>query len=56
MSVYRDKESDLQMFNYCSNSLHRNIYHFDRNSIVFREENFAKRIMEVDQVKEAGDV
>jgi len=56
MNVYRDKESDLQMFNYCSNNLHRNTYHLDRNSIVFREDSFAKRIKEVEKVEKTEDV
>ena len=56
MNVYRDKESDLQMFNYCSSNLHRNTYHLDRNSIVFKEDSFAKRIKEVEMVEKTEDV
>lgn len=56
MNVYRDKESDLQMFNYCSNSLHRNTYLFDMNSIVFKEDSFVKRIKEVEKVEKTEDV
>ena len=56
MNVYRDKESDLQMFNYCSSNLHRNTYHLDRNSIVFKEDSLAKRIKEVEKVEKTEDV